>query len=528
MAIVQISKIQHRRGLKENLPNLSSAELGWALDTRQIFIGNGTLTEGAPTTGRTQILTEYSDILGLFASYTYSGADAVGTSVQTGASAASPVERSVSARLDEFVSVKSFGAKGDGVTDDTAAINRALFQLYCSDQITASRRTILFPAGIYKTSAIIKIPAYASIVGEGKDCTIIRQTNSGGSLVFTFADSLQQVDANIGNNSATRPTFINISNLTFENTLDYSVGLISDARSCVFSNVRFAGPLINPTAPGNNTYGVFLESTPVLQTTNIRFVGCDFDGLSFAVVADDDMQNITWDGCVFSQLYRGFKLGENTTGSGSSVDGPNGLRIINSYFDEVSNTAIYGYSDITGIYSAFNKFHEVGNSYAGAGNAAAPIIIFNADGNNSIGDSFDRNDADDALYARVSHGSFSVFAQYPTETHFGTLRQKNGGEVLLLDNTSSATATGILFSTSEMPMAIIDYKMIRNGKYRNGTLKIVHTTTDQSIDDEFSENLDIGITFSLVNDGSSLLTGLAYTTTTTGFNVTLKYAIRYL
>ena len=64
MAIVQISKIQHRRGLKENLPNLGSAELGWSLDTRQLYIGNGALTEGAPTTGRTEILTEHSDILG--------------------------------------------------------------------------------------------------------------------------------------------------------------------------------------------------------------------------------------------------------------------------------------------------------------------------------------------------------------------------------------------------------------------------------------------------------------------------------
>jgi hypothetical protein len=60
MAVVQISKIQIRRGLQEDLPQLASAELGWSIDERRLFIGNGTLAEGAPTTGRTEILTAQS------------------------------------------------------------------------------------------------------------------------------------------------------------------------------------------------------------------------------------------------------------------------------------------------------------------------------------------------------------------------------------------------------------------------------------------------------------------------------------
>ena len=60
MAILQISKIQHRRGLQDDLPQLSSAELGWSIDTRKLYIGNGTVDEGAPTEGVTEILTENS------------------------------------------------------------------------------------------------------------------------------------------------------------------------------------------------------------------------------------------------------------------------------------------------------------------------------------------------------------------------------------------------------------------------------------------------------------------------------------
>lgn len=60
MAVIQISRIQHRRGLEADLPNLSSAEFGWSVDTRKLYIGNGTIQEGAPSVGRTEILTEYS------------------------------------------------------------------------------------------------------------------------------------------------------------------------------------------------------------------------------------------------------------------------------------------------------------------------------------------------------------------------------------------------------------------------------------------------------------------------------------
>jgi len=61
MAVIQISKIQVRRGLNENLPALDSGELGWSVDTRQLYIGNGTIAEGAPTPGVTEILTAYSN-----------------------------------------------------------------------------------------------------------------------------------------------------------------------------------------------------------------------------------------------------------------------------------------------------------------------------------------------------------------------------------------------------------------------------------------------------------------------------------
>jgi len=62
VAIVQVSRITNRKGLAENVPQLAGAELGWAIDERRLFIGNGTLQEGAPIIGNTEVLTEYSDV----------------------------------------------------------------------------------------------------------------------------------------------------------------------------------------------------------------------------------------------------------------------------------------------------------------------------------------------------------------------------------------------------------------------------------------------------------------------------------
>lgn len=61
MAVVSISRIQQRRGRKYSgtgLPQLASGELGWAIDSQELYIGNGSVAEGAPHVGNTRVLTE--------------------------------------------------------------------------------------------------------------------------------------------------------------------------------------------------------------------------------------------------------------------------------------------------------------------------------------------------------------------------------------------------------------------------------------------------------------------------------------
>ena len=207
MAIVQVSRITNRKGLAENLPQLAGAELGWAIDERRLYIGNGTLQDGAPVIGNTEILTEFSDILLVGGAYTYKG-EAAGYTVQTGATSGNPVSLNLQQWLDQFASVLDFGAVGDGITDDTAAINRALYQLYCRESNPQIRRSLFFPAGQYLVTESIVIPPYAMLYGEGINSSVIvmdasSPTSALSEYVARFGDSLQQTGVNIGNNGAT-------------------------------------------------------------------------------------------------------------------------------------------------------------------------------------------------------------------------------------------------------------------------------------------------------------------------------------
>lgn len=266
MAIVQISQIQIRRGLQQDLPQLASAEMGWSLDTRRLFIGNGTTEEGAPSTGITEILTQYSNFLGFVNSYTFAGTDSGYTS-QTGASQLTPTTRSIQSVLDEHVSVRDFGAKGDGVTDDTAAINRAIQQIYVASlngsHINVQRR-IIFPAGKYLITSTILIPPNANIWGDGKNNSVI---NAVGVTPFTTCDSLYQTSPNLGNNSAILPSSIVIRDLTLSTTSNsVPVAYLDTVTDIIFDNVKFSG--------GN--YSVSINNTSAYVKTN----DCIFTGFA--------------------------------------------------------------------------------------------------------------------------------------------------------------------------------------------------------------------------------------------------------
>jgi hypothetical protein len=87
----------------------------------------------------------------------------------------------------DCVSVIDFGASGNGAVDDTAAIDRAMYELFVKDTTQKARRSLYFPAGVYKVTAPIKIPTWATIFGDGTGKTLIQYSETQTNATATAA-----------------------------------------------------------------------------------------------------------------------------------------------------------------------------------------------------------------------------------------------------------------------------------------------------------------------------------------------------
>jgi len=532
MAIVQVSRITQRKGLYEDLPQLAGAELGWAVDTQQLFIGNGTLAEGAPAIGNTEILTEFSNILATTETYTYQGA-AAGYIVQTGPTANNPVSLSLQQQLDQWVSVKSFGAQGDGVTNDTDAINRALFELYCRDVNVQVRRSLFFPAGVYKITQTIIIPPYATLYGEGSLNSIIQMSDSADdsalrAYVARYGDNYQDVGANIGSTPGSiTPTHVTIRDLAFQSLdPDVDVFLVEDADQCSFEDVSFVGALESGdlTSATADISCVSFASSISFISNNINFRRCAFTNATYGIYNNQEINSISISDSEFDTLYRGIML--SSSGGDSSI----GFRITRNSFDNVYNEGIFVDSGVSLTASSQNMFLDVGNHFLGVSNPYSSIINFVNANNISFGDLFQRTSAFSTAYPRIQiNGLASIGIDNAEATRFGTYIRESGTTQTILDN---QTNTSIFTVDATLIRAFkIDYTVIRGTAVRTGTFTVVASTdgTGASLatdDTGATQNSSTGVTLSASETGSVIT--ISYSSTSTGTAGIMRYSIQRL
>jgi len=393
MAVVQISRIQVRRGKGTNgIPQLAGGEFGWAVDNRALYIGNGSVAEGSPAVGNTKIITEHDDLFTLANTYTYLN----GVTVQTGSSATSPITRTLQERLDEIVNVRSFGVSGDGVTDETVAIQRAIDQLYINSSTKGteqSRVRLYFPAGKYVVTDTIYVPPYCTIYGDGMDKTVFSMTDN--DTVFQTVNS-SSTPGNYADDSTSttlnQATNIHLEGLTIQTISTTNPAMrLQSCKNSHFKEIKITGPWTTGTAVTTTNAGIELESlSSLVSTQKNKFDHIMFNGLSVGIASDDDIYNNHWHCCYFQNLGNGVLFGEGTSlGAQGQATAPCKNKISQSSFTDIDREAIVITQGTNNI-SSHNNFEGVGNVGGNEGNAQYSVIDFNKPGNSSVEDYFAR------------------------------------------------------------------------------------------------------------------------------------------
>lgn len=521
MAVISISKIQVRRGLQENLPQLASAELGWSIDQRRLFIGNGTTVEGAPVIGNTEVLTSNSDILTAINSYTFRGIESTYKS-RTGISLTTPVVRTLQNKLDELIiSSRDFGTIGDGVADDTLALQRAIDQVFPIDYYATVgvRRKLTIPAGTYLITSPLTIPPYANIHGDGPLSTIIRQTNIAVDSTVKLRDSKGQVDATIGTNGAILPSQIIISTISFENITDNNVMIADSFTDILMNEVYFKGSLTTPVTVGNGKAALKLLGSAG-QASRMSFINCQFTQSTYAWLIQGNVVNVVATAnCRISTVYQGIVM---MAVSGTS---PSNIKYVNSLFSlPIASYAVVSSNDST-FTSAFNRYRETIGSGDGlvmeSGTMTSSVLSFATPNNYSIGDLFTRSAANIAVYPLITITGTGRPA-YTMQSSSGSLQASTGFSDILTDNIGTAANTAI--SLTSLSTSFIDYRITRSTASRVGTLKVTQQGGSAVFVDDYSETASTGVVLGVAGFGTTAT--ITYTTTSTGTAATFKYNVR--
>lgn len=367
MAVVQISRIQIRRGKKNTstgLPQLASGELAWAIDTQELYIGNGAVGEGAPYVGNTKILTEHDNILELLATYQYKYDSDIGQSLIDGS-----VRRSAQSRLDDgAVNARSLGIKSIAELsvgedeDQSAKLQLALDELAGNDTVTLE-----FDPGEFVLSQAITLPSNVSIRGSGKDLTVFRYTESG--TAFTTETN------------STRICLENFSFKMLENSTTFLY--IDNSADCVFDNLKIEfnnGTAISTPLLADNLIGFRINGNGTISKNHFRNI--EFRRLTYGTYADSNASFNFFDGCLFEYLYQGINIGS------TSSNGANYNTVSNCVFDKITRQALY-VDKGTGNKSLGNTYKDVGATLSGTSTAYS-AIKFVTGGNSSRNDSFER------------------------------------------------------------------------------------------------------------------------------------------
>lgn len=170
------------------------------------------------------------------------------------------VATTVENKLAQYVSAKDFGAVGDGVADDTAAIQAAL------DYVGSNGGgTVYLPmtsaTGRYRTTSVLRIPSYVTLEGTNP---LVFPFDYNNGIIADFVDPMQWViEAKTTSGGVPVP---------YNTILTSNLLGIGGTFNCGVRNLRIAN--VNTTPYG----GVRMHASfgPIIENVAVAGVGCGF------------------------------------------------------------------------------------------------------------------------------------------------------------------------------------------------------------------------------------------------------------
>lgn len=176
------------------------------------------------------------------------------------------VTRTLESKLRDVVSVKDFGAVGDGVADDTAAIQAAL---------SSSRVSLYIPSGRYRITSNLNRSGHTHLFGDGLGASVFVFNGTSG-LIYSGGSGADHYDMK---------HFV-LERLAFE-SIGVNSGALLDAgwtdgiggtsKSIVIRDCEFTGT----DASGGFAHGIRLTNARNVRIDNVRVAG-DMDALPIA------------------------------------------------------------------------------------------------------------------------------------------------------------------------------------------------------------------------------------------------------
>jgi hypothetical protein len=284
------------------------------------------------------------------------------------------VAQTVQTKLDQYVSVKDFGAVGDGVADDTVAIQAAI----------DAADSVYIPAGTYKTTSTILVYRNNHIFGDNAETSIIRFASG--------ITGVQVVEGGVGTQfSKNAATIERISvEAAAPNATNVCIALDNPTVGEGINNTTLRSvSAIGAQNPGDpiTSYtgtGIFLEFALKCVFDDVIVTNC---GIGVHAVAEPTLgvsgrPNANWwNGCKIRSNNVGFNIdADDTYISGCTIEANsvgvyaaagNKVTLTSNHFENQSGSMINVQLD-AGTLSSF------GNFYSGA--AANSDIIINSAG----------------------------------------------------------------------------------------------------------------------------------------------------